>query len=44
MKVFVDPDAADDRMRDHIRAYVRYAEKKYPELLDEVIRWDKMMA
>jgi GntR family transcriptional regulator, transcriptional repressor for pyruvate dehydrogenase complex len=39
-----DPDAAEDRMRDHIRAYVRYAEKKYPELLDEVIRWDKMMA
>ena len=38
-----DPDAAEDRMRDHIRAYVRYAEKKYPELLDEVIRWDKMM-
>lgn len=38
-----DPAAAEDRMREHIEAYVRYAEKKYPELLDEVIRWDRMM-
>jgi DNA-binding FadR family transcriptional regulator len=38
-----DPDRAEDRMRDHIHAYVRYAEKKFPEVLDEVIRWDRMM-
>src|SRR5689334_948377 len=34
-----DPARAEARMRDHIHAYVRYAEKKFPEVLDEVIRW-----
>jgi GntR family transcriptional repressor for pyruvate dehydrogenase complex len=38
-----DPDASEDRMREHIHAYVRYAERKFPEVLDEVIRWDRMM-
>ncbi len=37
-----DPARAEDRMRDHIQAYVRYAEKKFPEVLDEVIRWDRL--
>jgi DNA-binding FadR family transcriptional regulator len=38
-----DPDGSEERMREHIHAYVRYAERKFPELLDEVIRWDRMM-
>jgi GntR family transcriptional regulator, transcriptional repressor for pyruvate dehydrogenase complex len=37
-----DPAASEDRMREHIDAYVRYAERKYPELMDEVVRWDRM--
>lgn len=37
-----DPAAAEDRMRAHIDAYVRYAERKYPELMDQVVRWDRM--
>lgn len=36
-----DPQACEDRMREHIDAYVRYAEKKFPEVLDQVIRWDR---
>jgi len=38
-----DPAAAEDRMREHIDAYVRYAERKFPELMDQVVRWDRMM-
>jgi hypothetical protein len=29
-------------MREHIDAYVRYAERKFPEVLETVIRWDRM--
>lgn len=36
-----DPQACEDRMREHIDAYVKYAEKKFPEVLDQVIRWDR---
>ena len=36
-----DPQASEDRMRDHIHAYVKYAERKFPEVLDQVIRWDR---
>jgi GntR family transcriptional repressor for pyruvate dehydrogenase complex len=35
-----DAKAAEERMRDHIDAYVRYAERKYPDVLDRVIPWD----
>jgi GntR family transcriptional repressor for pyruvate dehydrogenase complex len=38
-----DPDGAEARMRDHIHAYVSYAEKKFPEVLDQVIRWDRLV-
>jgi GntR family transcriptional repressor for pyruvate dehydrogenase complex len=38
-----DADAAEQRMREHIDAYVRYAQRKFPEVLDQVIRWDRMM-
>jgi GntR family transcriptional repressor for pyruvate dehydrogenase complex len=37
-----DPKKAQDRMADHIDAYLRYAEKRYPELLDQVIEWDRI--
>ncbi|GGM20625.1 GntR family transcriptional regulator [Dactylosporangium sucinum] len=36
-----DPQAAEDRMRDHINEYVKYAELKFPEVMDHVIRWDR---
>jgi len=37
-----DPVLAERRMREHIDAYERYAKRKYPEVLDRVIRWDQM--
>jgi GntR family transcriptional repressor for pyruvate dehydrogenase complex len=38
-----DPDASELRMREHIEAYERYAKRKFPEVLDEVIRWDRLV-
>jgi DNA-binding FadR family transcriptional regulator len=38
-----DPQASEDTMRDHINAYVKYAERKFPHVLEEVIRWDRAM-
>jgi GntR family transcriptional regulator, transcriptional repressor for pyruvate dehydrogenase complex len=37
-----DEDRAESLMREHIDAYVRFAKRKYPQLLDEVIAWDKL--
>lgn len=37
-----DEDAAEARMREHIEAYVRYSERRFPELLDRVIAWDRV--
>src|SRR5690242_6095431 len=37
-----DANASEERMRVHIGEYVTYAERKFPELLDQVIRWDRM--
>jgi len=37
-----DPEASEARMREHIDAYVRYAERKFPEVMDQVVRWDRM--
>jgi GntR family transcriptional repressor for pyruvate dehydrogenase complex len=37
-----DPVASEQRMREHIDAYVTYAERKFPEVLGQVIRWDRM--
>jgi GntR family transcriptional regulator, transcriptional repressor for pyruvate dehydrogenase complex len=36
-----DPDVAEERMRRHIEEYERYAERKFPHLLDEVIPWEQ---
>jgi len=38
-----DPAAAEERMREHIDAYVRYVKRTYPEVLDQVIRWDRLV-
>jgi len=35
-----DADEAQARMQDHIDAYVRYAERKYPDVLNRAIQWD----
>jgi GntR family transcriptional repressor for pyruvate dehydrogenase complex len=37
-----DAASAEERMREHIHTSVRHAERKFPELLDEVVRWDRM--
>jgi DNA-binding FadR family transcriptional regulator len=37
-----DEEASEARMREHIEAYVRYAERRFPELLDQVIAWDRL--
>lgn len=37
-----DPSAAAAAMHDHIQQYVRYAEKKFPEVLDAPIVWGVM--
>jgi GntR family transcriptional regulator, transcriptional repressor for pyruvate dehydrogenase complex len=36
-----DPIVAEERMRDHIAAYVTYNEKKYRDVMDLIIRWDR---
>jgi GntR family transcriptional regulator, transcriptional repressor for pyruvate dehydrogenase complex len=38
-----DPKAAEDRMREHLEAYAVYARRKFPELLDQVISWDRLL-
>lgn len=37
-----DEDASEERMREHIEAYVRFATRKYPALLEQVIAWEKL--
>jgi len=36
-----DPDASMARMREHIEAYANYAQRKFPQVLDQVITWDR---
>jgi DNA-binding FadR family transcriptional regulator len=36
-----DPQASEARMREHIEAYERYVERKYPQLLERTIPWDQ---
>ena len=38
-----DADSAEALMRRHINEYVRYAERKYPEVLEQVIQWDRAL-
>jgi DNA-binding FadR family transcriptional regulator len=37
-----DADGSELRMREHIEAYVRFAERRYPELLKQVVTWDRL--
>ena len=36
-----DPEASEQRMRDHVAAYEQYAERKFPQVLSETIPWDQ---
>lgn len=38
-----DADLAEKTVRAHIDAYRRYTQRKYPELLEQVIRWDRAL-
>jgi GntR family transcriptional regulator, transcriptional repressor for pyruvate dehydrogenase complex len=37
-----DAAASEERMREHIEAYSRYAQRKFPEVLEQTITWDRM--
>lgn len=36
-----DPEASEQRMREHIEAYEIYAERKFPQVMNETIPWDQ---
>lgn len=36
-----DPKLSEERMREHIEAYERYAEKKFPQVLERTIPWEQ---
>ncbi len=38
-----DPRESETRMREHLEAYTRFAEKQYPEILDRVVSWDRAL-
>ncbi len=38
-----DPKLAEEKMREHLQAYIDYAERKYPDVLDRVIPWDRTL-
>ncbi|MCD5421163.1 FCD domain-containing protein [Rhodococcus pyridinivorans] len=38
-----DAEGSERYMREHIDAYRRYAERKYPELFAQVIQWDRAL-
>jgi GntR family transcriptional regulator, transcriptional repressor for pyruvate dehydrogenase complex len=38
-----DEKESEARMRKHIDEYVRYAQRKFPEVLDQVIQWDRSL-
>jgi GntR family transcriptional regulator, transcriptional repressor for pyruvate dehydrogenase complex len=38
-----DEKEAEARMRKHIDEYERYAQRKFPEVLDQVIQWDRSL-
>ena len=37
-----DAAAAGERMREHLDSYSRYAERRFPEVLDQTITWDRL--
>ncbi len=30
-------------MREHIEAYARYAERRFPDLLEQTVTWDRLL-
>jgi DNA-binding FadR family transcriptional regulator len=38
-----DADAAGERMREHIEAYTRHAQRKFPEILAQTVTWDRLL-
>jgi GntR family transcriptional repressor for pyruvate dehydrogenase complex len=38
-----DADLSEERMRDHIKEYVKYAERKFPEVLSQVLPWNQAL-
>lgn len=38
-----DPAASLERMREHIEAYSQYAQRKFPEVMSQVITWDRLL-
>lgn len=38
-----DTAASADRMREHIEAYARHAQHKLPEIMDQMITWDRLL-
>jgi GntR family transcriptional regulator, transcriptional repressor for pyruvate dehydrogenase complex len=38
-----DKKESEARMRKHLDEYVRHAQRKFPELLDQVIQWDRSL-
>ena len=37
-----DVAAAGERMREHIEAYSRHAQRKVPEILEQTVTWDRL--
>jgi DNA-binding FadR family transcriptional regulator len=37
-----DAAAAGERMREHMEEYSRYAQRKFPEILDQTVTWDRL--
>ena len=38
-----DAGAAEERMREHIEAYARYAQRRFPDLLEQTVTWDRLL-
>jgi GntR family transcriptional repressor for pyruvate dehydrogenase complex len=38
-----DAETSEARMREHIDAYTRYAQRKFPEVLEQTITWDRLI-
>ena len=39
-----DPAGAQASMREHIEAYSRFTQRKFPEVLDQTITWDRLLS
>ncbi|MXP24434.1 FCD domain-containing protein [Gordonia sp. HNM0687] len=38
-----NPDLSEDRMTQHINEYMRYAHRKFPDVMESVIPWDRAL-